>query len=251
MKTQFFTLFFTIICLSLQAQQPCIIEGNINGIPDGTVISLMRQQGTGMKRIANDTIDNGKFKFIIHTLNNQTEALRIVSKGEGFPNTWLDVYASPGETVSIIGSDKLLRTWNIVSNIKEQQEENQYTNEGFRNLTDQRQRLQALSSDMWKKIAISDSPKEKISNDGQHPKYTVSPTRLPRAVTVQRRNQFNEESSCYLYLARSFGSIKPSICLSKRLSYLRSSSIVSATNINTTQLTNRKKDRSLFNAYKS
>lgn len=62
MKTQFFTLFFTIICLSLQAQQPCIIEGNINGIPDGTVISLMRQQGTGMKRIANDTIDNGKFK---------------------------------------------------------------------------------------------------------------------------------------------------------------------------------------------
>ena len=48
MKTQFFTLFFTIICLSLQAQQPCIIEGNINGIPDGTVISLMRQQGTGM-----------------------------------------------------------------------------------------------------------------------------------------------------------------------------------------------------------
>ncbi len=162
MKTQFFTLFFTIICLSLQAQQPCIIEGNINGIPDGTVISLMRQQGTGMKRIANDTIDNGKFKFIIHTLNNQTEALRIVSKGEGFPNTWLDVYASPGETVSIIGSDKLLRTWNIVSNIKEQQEENQYTNEGFRNLTDQRQRLQALSSDMWKKIAISDSPKEKI-----------------------------------------------------------------------------------------
>ena len=61
MKTQFFTLFFTIICLSLQAQQPCIIEGNINGIPDGTVISLMRQQGTGMKRIANDTIDNGKF----------------------------------------------------------------------------------------------------------------------------------------------------------------------------------------------
>ena len=122
----------------------------------------MRQQGTGMKRIANDTIDNGKFKFIIHTLNNQTEALRIVSKGEGFPNTWLDVYASPGETVSIIGSDKLLRTWNIVSNIKEQQEENQYTNVGFRNLTDQRQRLQALSSDMWKKIAILDSPKEKI-----------------------------------------------------------------------------------------
>ncbi|MFK2233511.1 TlpA family protein disulfide reductase [Bacteroides fragilis] len=42
-------------------------------------------------------------------------------------------------------------------------------------------------------------------------------------------------------MARSFGSIKPSICLSKRLSYLRSSSIVSATNINTTQLTNRKK----------
>ena len=29
-------------------------------------------------------------------------------------------------------------------------------------MTDQRQRLQALSSDMWKKIAISDSPKEKI-----------------------------------------------------------------------------------------
>ncbi|UVV77269.1 hypothetical protein NXW84_05550 [Bacteroides fragilis] len=82
---------------------------------------------------------------------------------------------SPGETVSIIGSDKLLRTWNIVSNIKEQQEENQYTNEGFRNLTDQRQRLQALSSDMWKKIAISDSPKEKNTNDGQHPKYTCIP----------------------------------------------------------------------------
>lgn len=64
MKTQFFTLFFTIICLSLQAQQPCIIEGNINGIPDGTVISLMRQQGTGMKRIANDTIDNGKLSSL-------------------------------------------------------------------------------------------------------------------------------------------------------------------------------------------
>ena len=97
MKTQFFTLFFTIICLSLQAQQPCIIEGNINGIPDGTVISLMRQPGNRYEtNCQRSRIDNGKFKFIIHTLNNQTEALRIVSKGEGFPNTWLDVYCLSG-----------------------------------------------------------------------------------------------------------------------------------------------------------
>ena len=47
-----------------------------------------------------------------------------MSDNRGFPGTWLEVWIAPGEYIEIKGQDKLVKTWEVVSDVPEQQEEN-------------------------------------------------------------------------------------------------------------------------------
>ena len=52
--------------------------------------------------------------------------MKILGRGNGFPPTWLDIWVKPGAEIKISGANKLIRTWNVKSNVQEQLEENEY-----------------------------------------------------------------------------------------------------------------------------
>ena len=101
-----------------------LIEGKLTNVPDSTVIGLYEIAGNLFVERQQDTLLNGKFSFS-DTLSAK-KCLVIISRAEGFPNHWLDVWVAPGRSVEIIGQDKLLKTWSVMSDIAEQKDENNY-----------------------------------------------------------------------------------------------------------------------------
>lgn len=115
-----------MLAVSAQAQNEFTIKGKIAGLEDSTQIALFRRDGQVMTSIAQDTVINECFTFKGETTDNEPEALMIMGHGKGFPGTWLDVWVSPGTVSTVIGNSKLLRTWQVSSEIKEQQILNRY-----------------------------------------------------------------------------------------------------------------------------
>lgn len=159
MKATYIVLLLVSINLSIQAQEYFTIKGNIKGIEDGAVITLSRTEGRLGKVIASDTVKNEKFKFKMPVESKSPECLDLSGRGKGFPNTWLDVWTAAGAQIHISGEDKLLRTWKVESNIKEQQEYNAYENatrelqrEELKLLTREREKAELLRSTDNKEI---------------------------------------------------------------------------------------------------
>lgn len=80
--------------LNAFSQKPYVINGMIDGLPDGTVISLMVNEGTLLSTIANDMLRNGKFRF--SGMTEGLSSMAITGRGSGFPSQWLDVFVAPG-----------------------------------------------------------------------------------------------------------------------------------------------------------
>ena len=101
------------------------IQGELTGVPDSTVIGLYELQGNIISCLAKDTLTDGKFSFR-DTLST-TRKMLLISNNKGFPGTWLEVWTAPGEYIEVKGQDKLLKTWEVISDIPEQAEENRFT----------------------------------------------------------------------------------------------------------------------------
>ena len=104
-----------------------LIEGNVSGIDNGTVIALFRYDGNVMSRIATAKFRNGSFIFKAKTVSD-VERLAIMPSGEGFSNMSLDIWVSPGAKIEIKGKGKQHPAWEIISSLPYQIEENLYTN---------------------------------------------------------------------------------------------------------------------------
>lgn len=107
-------------------QQPYNIEGKLNGVADGTVITLMTNEGNLLSTIATDTLRNGIFHFSGNV--KETTALAIMGTSPGFPSQWLDIWVTSGSRVSIYGEDKLLKTWKVSSDISQQKQQQRFMN---------------------------------------------------------------------------------------------------------------------------
>ena len=83
-------------------------------------------------------METGRFSFTVDSLNSQVENFVLMGLSEGFPSTYLDVYAAAGDTVRIEGCNKLLRTWSVASKIPEQQWYNRFI-DASRTLIDEQQ----------------------------------------------------------------------------------------------------------------
>lgn len=101
-----------------------LIEGTLCNLPDSIVIGLYVNNGNMFDCVARDTLINGQF-FFRDTLS-VTKKMLIMSDDKGFPGMWLNVWVAPGEYTQIKGEDKLLKTWEVVSKVPEQQEENRF-----------------------------------------------------------------------------------------------------------------------------
>lgn len=112
--------------ISAHAQKEFTIKGTIAGLEDSIQIGLFRSDGQVMSSIAHDTVINNSFSFRGQTTDNEPEGLMIIGHGKGFPGTWLDVWVAPNTVTTVSGNNKLLRTWDVSSTIKEQQILNRY-----------------------------------------------------------------------------------------------------------------------------
>lgn len=101
-----------------------LIEGKLSGVSDSILIQLFERYGSIQKCAFVDTLIGGTFMF-----RDTLSAPRIVyirSRDKSFPATTLPVWVAPGKHIRIKGHDKLLKTWQIESDIPEQTEENGY-----------------------------------------------------------------------------------------------------------------------------
>lgn len=140
---------------------PIIIDGEVTGVPDGTVVGLfyrvnkskeminpemIEKKGnpnTGITMV--DTIKNGKFhlekKFIYKDLKDSESNYEYFVIAEGYS---LKVYANPGTKVKITGKGlgNIGLTWRAESNHPLQKELNEYVAYGNKKLATIRKKIQ-------------------------------------------------------------------------------------------------------------
>lgn len=101
-----------------------LIQGKLSNVPDSILIQLFEKNGTTLSCAFIDTLTDGTFTF-----SDTLSAPRIVyikARDKSFPSTTLPVWVAPGKFIRIDGQDKLLKTWQIKSDIPQQIEENGY-----------------------------------------------------------------------------------------------------------------------------
>ena len=103
-----------------------LIEGELSGVEDGTVIDLVRWDENTGKVIASDTLRNGHFIFK-ENAESDTDKLSVSPRGEDFPSMSLHVWAAPGVKIKIKGSGKIHPLWSVISSAPYQKEQNLYT----------------------------------------------------------------------------------------------------------------------------
>ena len=133
------TVLLTLLQFPTKAQKPYLIQGKINGLSDGMVITLMSNEGNLLSTVASDTVKAGKFQFSAPV--QETTKYALMSFSTGFPNQWLDVWVKPGSKVMIEGTGMLLKTWKVSSDLAEQKDLQHFTDASRRQIDE----LQELS----------------------------------------------------------------------------------------------------------
>ena len=117
---------FASACAPRVPENEFHIKGGVAGLRDSTIIELTQWDGNSGRRIATDTIVEGRFSFIVPT----TEKIQLSISGsygdDSFPNMLRYIYAEPGEKITITGEGTLYGTWSIKSRVAEQRESDAY-----------------------------------------------------------------------------------------------------------------------------
>ena len=137
MKQSFITfmLLLTAICSWAQKSKasdekpiaPVIVEGTLEGVPDGTVIMVQERKG-GTKSYFReieegiDTLRNGKFRIVYTPMNQVDEYMLTVEKSPRY----LLIYVSPGSKCTIKGVGVHPANWYAKSDNPKQIEANEY-----------------------------------------------------------------------------------------------------------------------------
>lgn len=148
MKKTLITSLFLLGYLAAQAQHEYTIEGHVKGMKDGSIISLWLRDGQVGSRIASDTVRNETFRFKKNVKkNNGIDELSISCHSPEYPPMSLTIFAAPDAQIKVSGTNNLIYTWKVDSQIKEQLENNQFI-EASRSLWDEFQLLTIKMSSM-------------------------------------------------------------------------------------------------------
>lgn len=130
MKSCFILIIMIAVALcSCTPKQPSVpegeylIRGELKNIPDSLLVQLFGQEG---RCIQVDTLLNGEFTFR-DTVSSPHIVKISFSRNRGFRNVSFPVWVASGKYIKITGENKLINTWQVESEIPEQQEENRYT----------------------------------------------------------------------------------------------------------------------------
>ena len=127
--------------MGAQAQQEYTIDGKVEGVKDGTLISLFLLDGNVRSTVALDSIQNGTFFFKRNAGESGMDKLSLMcTRNDDFPSMSLEIYATPNARIKVTGTNTLIHTWKVDSPVKEQIEHNRFI-ENSRDLWDEYQRL--------------------------------------------------------------------------------------------------------------
>ena len=107
--------------IAMQAQDRYVIEGTIKNVPEGTFVQLFRNIGDILKVVDGDTITGNRFRFSGETTGNGVEPMTLFAMKGDTVSMILDVYVRPGSHINISGDGMLVYTWDVESDIPEQQ----------------------------------------------------------------------------------------------------------------------------------
>lgn len=107
--------------IAMQAQGIYVIDGTIKNVPEGTFVKLFRNIGDILKAVDGDTITGNRFRFSGETTGNGVEPMTLFAMKGDTVSMILDVYVRPGSHINISGDGMLAYTWNVESDIPEQQ----------------------------------------------------------------------------------------------------------------------------------
>lgn len=133
MKIKGFIIWVLLLTVSIwaQAQGTFVIEGQVKNVEDGTIFTLFRQDGDVGSCIAVDTIRNGHFRFQVEAVNEETDKLSLMGRDDSFPSMSLSLWARPGSHLRISGENSLIYTWNVESDVPEQQVHQTYIKDSY------------------------------------------------------------------------------------------------------------------------
>lgn len=97
------------------------IEGQLKDVDDGMVIQLLSNEGGVGKYLMADTILDGKFRFAYTPEDDKLRNVMVVLRSDNFPSMPLELWVKKGCDVRISGKDRYIFTWDVESDIKEQQ----------------------------------------------------------------------------------------------------------------------------------
>ena len=104
-----------------------VIYGELQNVPDSTVVELARYDGKIRRSIAFDTVINGKFVLRDTITGSNTRKLYLCTRIKGIPSDPAYIWVKSGVGVRITGNDCLPPLWSIESDVLEQQAENEFS----------------------------------------------------------------------------------------------------------------------------
>ena len=121
MRKILMSLLLASLSLMAQAQGRYVIDGTVSNAPEGAVVKLFRNTGNILRPVASDTITDNLFHFEGETTGDGVEPMILLAMYNGMASMVLDVYVRPGSRVKVTGGNMLVYTWDVESDVPEQQ----------------------------------------------------------------------------------------------------------------------------------
>ena len=104
--------------MGAQAQQEYTIEGKVEGVKDGTLISLFLLDGNVRSTVALDSIQNGTFFFKRNAGESGMDKLSLMcTRNDDFPSMSLEIYATPNARIKVTGTNTLIHTCTVWADV--------------------------------------------------------------------------------------------------------------------------------------
>lgn len=100
--------------LPMFAQQPFVVEGEIEGLEDGISLQLLKQEGEMLYKVAEDTVRRGTFRLQSTAESNSVYNLLVFSEGE-IVYPYRTVWLQAGDKVRLTGKGLFCTAWEIES----------------------------------------------------------------------------------------------------------------------------------------
>lgn len=166
MRKQVLFILSLFLAINLHAENKFVIEGRVANVPDGLIVELLRNEDNVGMLVASDTLRNGKFRFEEETSGNGTDWMFLTARTDNYYSMILYLWVRPGSSIRISADNLLVYTWNVESDVPEQQT---------------RSKILASSRDLWNEYQILDGDYDSLRSRIKSGKYSGEENKRQKA----------------------------------------------------------------------